>query len=310
MNWVLLSFAVITPMSRSIAMAFSRREMALSHLALIKSTLLNIYSAHACWDWAKEGKTGRDPNFDWLQHCDNILQASLQLCSDLTRLLTLPSFNRARHRVTSFGRREAQEVELVLSQLHLSIVERMATITDLCEVLKYQGLPPNEATRIRQWERMVAEKIGKLVAALVTFERMLHYPLTPLVYLSLSRAEMLLAIKKHRTPQALRSFARLFTVLLPPFYAPFYGQMAKDMNSLGMAIAFSVITSIALTSLFNSINQIEDPFTGIIALDGINMGKELNKELRQQLLTSRLHHFSKEAKPFEMEESLFEIDEA
>jgi hypothetical protein len=180
MNWVLLSFAVITPMSRSIAMAFSRREMALSHLALIKSTLLNIYSAHACWDWAKEGKTGRDPNFDWLQHCDNILQASLQLCSDLTRLLTLPSFNRARHRVTSFGRREAQEVELVLSQLHLSIVERMATITDLCEVLKYQGLPPNEATRIRQWERMVAEKIGKLVAALVTFERMFIIPSHPL----------------------------------------------------------------------------------------------------------------------------------
>jgi hypothetical protein len=188
MNWVLLSFAVITPMSRSIGMAFSRREMALSHLALIKSTLLNIYSAHACWDWANmEGKTGRDPNFDWLEHCDNVLQASLHLCSDLTRLLTLPRFNRARHRVTSFGKREAQEVELVLSQLHLSIVERMATITDLCEVFKYQGLPPNEATRIRQWERMVAEKIGKVVPAIVTLKKNValspHTPL-PLVYLS------------------------------------------------------------------------------------------------------------------------------
>jgi hypothetical protein len=121
---------------------------------------------------------------------------------------------------------------------------------------------------------------------------------------------MLLVIKKYRTPQALRSFARLFTVFLPPFYAPFYGQMAKDLDSLGMAIAFSVITSIALTSLFECIDQMEDPFIGYMSLDGINMGKELNVELRQQLMTSRLHHFSKEAEPFQMDEPLFEIDEA
>jgi hypothetical protein len=86
--------------------------------------------------------------------------------------------------------------------------------------------------------------------------------------------------------------------------------MAKDLDSLGMAIAFSVLTSLALTSLFESINQIEDPFIGTMSLDGISMGKELNIELRQQLLTCRLHHFSKEAKPFQMEEPLFEIDEA
>lgn len=167
MNWVLLSFAVITPMSSSIGMAFSRREMALSHFAVMKSTFLHIYSAHACWDWAKAGKAGRDPDFDWLQHCDKIMQASLQVCSELTRLLTLPSFNRARHRVTKFGAREAKEVEDVVDQLHLSILERMASITDLCEVFKYQGLPPNEATRIRQWERMVAERIGRFSLVLL-----------------------------------------------------------------------------------------------------------------------------------------------
>ena len=38
MNWVLLSFAVITPMSASIGMAFARREQALVHLAVLKST--------------------------------------------------------------------------------------------------------------------------------------------------------------------------------------------------------------------------------------------------------------------------------
>eukprot|EP00980_Cylindrotheca_fusiformis_P004648 scaffold991_cov128-Cylindrotheca_fusiformis.AAC.20 len=290
MNWVLLSFAVITPMSSSISMAFSRREMALGHFSVIRATLLNIYSAHACWDWAKDGKPGRDPNHDWLKQCDTVLQASLQLCSELTRMLTLPSFNRARHRVTKYGRDEAKEVEKLVAQLHVIILQRMAAITDQCEVFKYQGLPPNEATRIRQWERMVTERIGEL---------------------GRSRAmEMLLAIKRYRTPQALRSFARLFSVFLPPLYAPYYGQMAKDLDSLGLAIVFSAITSIALTSLFESINQIEDPFTGIVALDSINMSKELKGDFRQQLLAYRLHHFPDAANPYQMEDSIIQIEGA
>ena len=170
MNWVLLSFAVITPMSRSIGMAFSRRESALSHLAVIKSTLLSIYSSHACWDWATSKKEGRNSRtFDSLKHTDKLLDASIQLCSEMTRLLTLPSSSRARHRVTSFGKSEAKEIENIMNELHLCILERMAIITDLCEDLKYQGLPPNEATRIRQWERLIIEKIGKISQTTMVF---------------------------------------------------------------------------------------------------------------------------------------------
>ena len=110
---------------------------------------------------------------------------------------------------------------------------------------------------------------------------------------------MLLAIKKYRTPQALRSFARLFTVFLPPFYCPFFAQLAKDLDSLPFAIAFSVLTSIALTSLFESISQIEDPFTGKVALDGIDVGKELRDNFREQLFCCRLYHFGAKAKPFQ-----------
>ena len=161
MNWVLLSFAVITPMSRSIAMAFSRREMALSHLAVVKSTLLSIYSSHASWDWATSKKEGRKSKVDSLKHTDKLFHASIQLCAEMSRLLTLPSCSRARHRVMSSGKREAQEIEKVIDAMHLCILERMAVISDLCEDLKYQGLPPNEATRIRQWERMIIEKVGK-----------------------------------------------------------------------------------------------------------------------------------------------------
>lgn len=98
-------------------------------------------------------------------------------------------------------------------------------------------------------------------------------------------------IKKYRTPQALRSFARLFTLLLPPFYAPYYGQMGRDLNSLSMGIAFSIFTAVALTALFESINQIEDPFTGGLSLDGIDLNDELGIVLQSQLLDLRLYHF-------------------
>ena len=114
---------------------------------------------------------------------------------------------------------------------------------------------------------------------------------------------MLLVLKRYRTPQALRSFARLFTVCLPPFYAPFYAQMAKDLNSLEMGIAFAVITAIALTSLFESINQMEDPFTGRVILDNINVEGELKIDLKRQLLARRRRHF-KDAPAFSTRESV------
>lgn len=166
MDWVLLSFAVIVPMSSSIRMAFTRREQALQHLAVVKTTLWNIYSAHACWDWCKPGKpeTGRAGcDMDWQEHGDKVLVAILQLTQDLTRMLTLPNCSRARHRVTRYGEEESKKIMDVRLQLHRSIYRRVNTLTSLCEVFKVQGLPPNEATRVRQWERMVTERVGTYI---------------------------------------------------------------------------------------------------------------------------------------------------
>jgi hypothetical protein len=170
MDWVLLSFAVITPMSASIGMAFSRRDQALVHLGAVKTTLWNIYSAHACWDWCSPKSEGRQRKqeggggevaYDWQDHGDQVLTAILLTCQDLNRLLTLPSSSRARHRVTTHGQHEARRINAVRVQLHHSLYRRICTLTHLCEQFKKQGLPPNEATRIRQWERMVTERIGK-----------------------------------------------------------------------------------------------------------------------------------------------------
>lgn len=98
-------------------------------------------------------------------------------------------------------------------------------------------------------------------------------------------------IKNYRTPQALRSFSRLFSIFLPPFYAPFYAQVAHELNSLGTGLAFAIITSLALTSLFEAIYQLEDPFVQTSVLDGIYVEQLLVQDLVPDLLQLREIYF-------------------
>lgn len=138
-----------------------------------------------------------------------------------------------------------------------------------------------QAARIRQWERGILISIDQL-----------H------------------AIKLYRTPQGLRSFARLFSVFLPPFFAPYYAQLAIDVNSLGLAIAFAVVTSIALTSLFETTSQMEDPFARkttcstfcCSTLDCIDVRHELICSMQPQLLALRQQYFP-QAAPFSIKHS-------
>jgi len=154
MDWVLLSFAVITPMSASVSMAFSRREKALALLAVIRATMVEIYCSHACWDWKKVGKenTGRAAStVDWLDHADSAMVEILGICHILSRLLQLPTATLARHRATSSLQREADDTLFLASKLYGCMFVRFGRLTDLCEILKEEGLPPNEATRYVDW---------------------------------------------------------------------------------------------------------------------------------------------------------------
>jgi hypothetical protein len=271
MNWVLLSFVVVTPMSATIAMAFRRRERALTQIARLRATFLELYAAHSVWDWRKTGKKNSGKaasSLNWLEHADNALAEFLGICDEMALFLSLPNVTRARHRVTRSGRKEAAEVKEFGVDIYDSVLKRMGRVSLLCEVLKEEGLPPNEATRVRQWERIVLEDLTGL--------RM---------------------IKWYRTPQALRSFARLFTVFLPAFYSPYYAQLARDLNSLATGIMFAVLTSLALTALFESICQMEDPFVSHITLDGIDVHNELHVVNRRELFCMRDKVFFVSAQP-------------
>jgi hypothetical protein len=261
MDFVLLSFAVIIPLSNTVQMAFRRREEALYFMASFRATVVEIFLSHVMWDWnQKPGNvvdSGRTRStVDWSEHTLAIMNELLATAHELSRFLTLPSSTRARHKSLRYFVTEARHTQAVAEELHLSIIQRVSSIADACEILKREGIPGNEAARIRQWERFLLEYCEKL--------RM---------------------IKMYRTPQALRSFGRLFSMLLPAFYCPFFAEMSYKLNSLPFGIVFAVITSVALTGLFETVSQFEDPFCAEASvLDGIRVHEELVANLTPQLL--------------------------
>ncbi|KAL9185767.1 hypothetical protein ACHAXT_003544 [Thalassiosira profunda] len=285
----LLSLAVITPLSQSISMGFTRREAALKALGRYRSAAYNLYVAHASWDWSASGKgKGRrgcvekednDAHVDWLGHADETMSNLIHLADSLHQYLTLPTATRARHRATPRGRDEANEVLSTGRELFtINVYGRMTKISQSCEALKFRGMPGNEASRVRQWENNITESM-----------------------------EELRTIKEYRTLQALRVFERLFSLFMPPFYATSYVQVAIDTGSLALGISLGIITSVALTGLFECVRQLEDPFVSHVTLDGIDVREELVVLAYQELMVGRRMLFP-EAKEFALKKDAFELD--
>ena len=158
MNFVLLTFAVISPMSIVINMSFTRREQSLNSIATIKSTLLNLYGAYCTWDWKKPNQdtnsTGRIACKDitnwFVEYYDPTLSIIYNLSNDLVAFLQLPTNTRSRHKVTYRGIKEAKTIADISNLYYRQLNNYVSQLTTQCEILKKHGLPPNEAIRIRQ----------------------------------------------------------------------------------------------------------------------------------------------------------------
>lgn len=257
---MLLTFAVIVPMSASIRMAFNRRERALQELSRFRSFCHHIYTAHATWDWVRrDGGRAACTDVNWLEHADAVLVHLVAMADDLGRFLRLPTSSSGRHRFTRQGRQQAIATAGVGYRLFDSVAtQHLVRIGLLTEALKTAGLSETECSRIHQFERFLEDA-----------------------------CENLRVIKCYRSPEALRTFARLFIFVLPPLYAPSFAQAAIDLDSLGMGIVFSVVTTIALGAIFESIEVLEDPFVGSTLLDGIDVQQELHVLHWQQLVNTR-----------------------
>jgi hypothetical protein len=63
--------------------------------------------------------------------------------------------------------------------------------------------------------------------------------------------------------------------------------VALEVQSLGVGIAFGLLTAIGLTALFESLQVLEDPFTAYLALDGIDVREEFEVLLWSSLVNTR-----------------------
>lgn len=260
MDWIILGFAVVTPITVTIQMAFTRRERALYEISRIRSCCFQIYTSHNVWDWS-DGK-GRDNAMtkdQWLKHTDELLEHLVGVGDELCRFLTLPTSSRSYHRMLKGGRRKASNiVEVGYRLLDSLYTQRIIKISQLTEKFRSLGLSATETSRIRQYERFIGEAI-----------------------------EILRTIKMYRTPQALRCFGRVFTLFLPSFYAPAFAQLALDLDSLSMGILSAILTPLLLTALFESMQMLEDPFVGWVSLDGIDVAEEMEVLHFHQLINAR-----------------------
>ncbi|CAB9521355.1 protein Hydra magnipapillata [Seminavis robusta] len=260
MHFILVSFAVAMPITVALRMAFDRREKALLCIANVRSFCLHIYMAHALWDWkGSDGRANAASEFDFVQHGDQVLWHLIGMGDEMTRFLTLPTFSKPRHRVLWTGRREAtQSIRVAYQLLDSVLLQHMTRLTVLAETLKSIGLSGSEISRVRQYERHLSNQL-----------------------------EQLRMYKVYRTPQALWAFGRIFTLLLPPFYAPAFAKMGQELGHLWLGMLFGCITATCLSTLFESVQVLEDPFTAFVTLDGIDVSEELEVLQWTQLVTAR-----------------------
>lgn len=259
MDWVLLGFAVITPLSLSVGISFRRRERGLIEIAKFRSFSYQLFLAHCIWDWGTPPNGKASADIDWVEHADAVLRELISIADELCRFLTLPTASKARHRMTKSGRREAARTAEIAYRLYDSLyTRRFLSLSQLSERLKLAGLGASEASRIRQYERWMGDSI-----------------------------ENLRMIKTYRTPQTLRSFARIFTTLLPPFFAPQYAQLSIDLGSLAFGVSFATFTALCLNALLEGVEILEDPFVAFVTLDGIDVREEFQVLHYQQLVSAR-----------------------
>ena len=82
-------------------------------------------------------------------------------------------------------------------------------------------------------------------------------------------------------------FGRVFTLLLPPLYTTSFAQIAIDTGSIVFGCIIGAVTSLALTSLFEAVRQLEDPFARGFTFDGIDVTEELQVLAYEELMIAR-----------------------
>ena len=114
-----------------------------------------------------------------------------------------------------------------------AVYRQFSHLSQFTKELRTRGMSPGEISRVNQY-------ISKMMEA---FESSKH-------------------ISEYRTPITLRTYSRLFIILTPIIYAPYFAYIGKDIHIL-LSMITPFLFSIVLVGLDNIQDQLENPFDQI-----------------------------------------------
>jgi len=122
---------------------------------------------------------------------------------------------------------------------------QMKLLSRLCEDMKDFGLPTNEASRLNQYHSLMLRDV-----------------------------EEVMNIKDYRTPQGIRSFTRVYVVLIWTMFGSYYAWVAQETGSLAFAVCLATTSSLALVGLIKVSMTMEDPFESV-GVDDVRTSRDL-----------------------------------
>jgi len=256
MNWVAVSIMLVFPISNSITNAFKRREQAIAELCTFRTQVINIFLAHAVWDWASStGWFGRDelssapagpPGQSERRikakglvelnrhHQARVKALLLAIVDSLEELLLVPRRGRMRHMNGCCGTMEKDLVEKAEKHGRDLVMKLVGRLHRATEELKAAGMPGNESSRLNQYVMFLNKSF-----------------------------ENLWAFKVYRTSASLRALSLITTQIMPMFYGPYFLHIARgegSENNVAFACAFASLISVLLVALISLERQLENPF--------------------------------------------------
>jgi hypothetical protein len=232
LDFSFLAFSVVFPLTFLIQSTFARREMALSRLADFKSCILSTALFSLLTDWpTSDGQTltgGR------LAMPEAFNEQVIKDCKDLVQLvyeyLSMPSVSHARNIICPSRQIGVRRVHALQNDIVKRLNDSMFDFALHTETMRKYGFPSGEASRLHQYHQYLQQ-----------------------------RFEQLRILKYYRTPQATRSFGRVYIFVLPWLTGPYFAWV-NVVTGYIFTLCLAAFTFLILLGLMNIQQELEDPF--------------------------------------------------
>jgi len=255
-NYGLVSFGIVFPITMSISQAYTRREKALTALLSFRGYATALYTGHAAWQWAAPGDIVGGRKSLPTGHVDSVRTLMSSMYSSFEAYMLMPRGGHARHYYTHCGLRESRELVRAQAQHGWRLERALTRLVLATERLKAHGFPSGEASRLHQY----AQKLQV-------------------------EWQLVRSVKEYQTPHAMRSFARVYILLLGGILSPYFVYLVHQQNDawpggnshatrLVFATLFCATVAVMMAGLFSVSLELENPFRPT-SIDAVRVRHEM-----------------------------------